>query len=182
MHDMRTSFFIPIVLALVYNFPSFAAAHPDSHEIIQKIALEELTSTNTSFPLVFKLPKNWKSHLHNEKLLNFWVPYHSGVMGHLEITDKPTSFSDSVPFLSEYFKTKFKEDSKESFQLESGIQGEKGTLSGPIGGEEYKLFVCIAKLPDNTVILYYASAPILWFQAYEPLFNDILNSFQKPSN
>ncbi|MBO4350240.1 MAG: hypothetical protein J6A01_04735 [Proteobacteria bacterium] len=179
---MRIQLSALIFLALAAMSPALASAHPDSHEIIQKIALEELANSNAKLPVAFKLPKTWKSHPQNENILNFWVPYHNGVMGHIEKRDTPMSWSDSLSFLSDYYKTKFKQDSNETFQLESGIQGQKGTISGPIGGEEYRLFVCVAKLPDNTVILYYASAPILWFQAYAPLFNDILNSFQMPAN
>lgn len=178
---MRILFSALIFLTLAALSPAIASAHPDSHEIIQKIALEELAVTNSKLPIALKLPKTWKSQPTNENTLIFWVPYHNGVMGHIEKRDNPMSWNDSISLLSDFFKTKFKEDSKETFQLESGIQGEKGTISGPIGGEEYRLFVCVAQLADNTVILYYASAPILWFQAYEPLLNDILKSFQLPS-
>ena len=169
-----TSFFFTCFLTVCISLT--AMANPDSHEIIQKIALEELVPVASPLPLELKLPKGWKSQVTDGKVFNFWVPYHKGVMGHLEKWDKPLSFDEALQFIAQFYKTELKEENREMISF-GALDVERSFLTARIGGQEYRIFFCVLHLPDKTPVLYYASAPVLWYQTYEPLFVDVLESF-----
>lgn len=171
-----------LLLSIAFGMAAPAAvhAHPDAHEIIQKIALEELTPVKSSLPVALMLPKTWKSQAHGDDILTVWAPYHNGVTAHVEKLANPLDFQAAVQSVASHFQTDFKEDSRESFTLDSGLQGDKGILSGRIGSAEYRIFMAVVRLKDGTCVLYYATAPILWYAAYAPLFGDILGSFGLP--
>ena len=175
---MRITFlFSAFCLVLVsFGFARDFLAHPDAHEIIRKIALEEYAPIQTSLPITINLPKTWKYHAAQDGIA-FWVPYHNGVSGHIQKHQNTLSYAEMVNYISEHYSTSFQSETHENCSLPSVNACEKGTLSGRMGGEEWRLFVSVVTLPDNTTIVYHASAPILWFASYAPLFADILASF-----
>lgn len=155
--------------------PFSVYASPNPHDIILKLASESL-HPQTANTVQFLIPKGWNTRAEGNDL-TFHVPYHKGILGHI-ILNNDQSQDDLRKELENLYHTELSETSREDLNTEQ-LHGNKSHLSGLFGGETYTILLFTGNLHDQSKIVFYAIAPSHWFQSYEPLFLDILNSLHK---
>ena len=166
-------------LCLMIFFASSPASADPAHDVMQKIAAEEMAAAENQ-PCTLSLPRGWTSHREAPARLSFAVPYHAGVMGVVE-TLPAESLENAVAHVAGAFKTELSLIERGDF-AQNGVSGTRAVASGRLGGEIWRLLIFCGKLPSGMQIVYYAAAPDRWFGAYEPLFDDILRSLGQTQN
>ncbi|MBQ9395649.1 MAG: hypothetical protein IJU23_09075 [Proteobacteria bacterium] len=161
----------------LFSFPVAVLATPSSHEIMLKIAAEQLEPVANAAICSMDLPKNWTVSLNSPDKLQFKVPYHPGILGVIEKTERVLSSDESVKKLSDAFKSEFSIFSDDAFE-HGAVSGHRLVLTARLGGEKWKVLVFSGRIASGTNIFYYAVVPEYWFASYQPLLNDVLESFK----
>ena len=143
-----------ILLLSLLAIPSAAAAAPTTHEIIQKLSAESYAAASIS-SFSANLPKNWSTKKLSDSVSVFQVPYHAGVMGHIEAIDTLISTDEAVNRIQEAFKASFQVDS--STQRDD-IAGKETILSGRLGGEIWRVLVFTGSAKSGKNVFFYAVA------------------------
>lgn len=174
---MKSRFALFLLLGIwLLSLPTIVWAAPSSHEIMLKIAAEQLVPVNGAICSVH-LPKSWFVVLNSPTKLQFKVPYHPGVLGVIEKTNSVLSSDEAVKRLTDDFNSEFVVVSDEVYGR-SQISGRSIVLNARLGGEKWKVLVFAGHLISGDNVFYYAVVPEYWFASYQPLLNDILESFQ----
>ncbi|MBQ9818324.1 MAG: hypothetical protein IJM59_12790 [Proteobacteria bacterium] len=169
---ITASLFIMMPLAVKLAF-----AAPDSHEIIQKLAVENYGTQTVLNGKSIQIPKGWMLKKKSDSSIAFVVPYHHGVTGGIELAEKALSVQESADLLSSAYKTDFRIDSVE--QLNGGEKkGNKAILSGRFGGEICQVLIFTGELNSGNSVLFHAIVPSAWFNTYTQFLEDILGSLQ----
>ncbi|MBQ4358650.1 MAG: hypothetical protein II767_00165 [Proteobacteria bacterium] len=155
--------------------PLSAFASPNPHDIILRLASETF-APQIANQLQFLTPKGWNLRTDGNDL-SFHVPYHPGILGHI-IQNNALSPDEFLKDLEKTYHAEFSEISRSEAKTDH-LQGNKLLLNGQFGGETYTILLFTGKLDAQMDIAFYAIAPSHWFQSYEPLFLDILNSLHK---
>ena len=113
----------------------------------------------------------------SDSSIAFVVPYHHGVTGGIELTEKPLSVQEGADWLSSAYKTGFRIDSVEQFNG-GEKKGSKAILSGRFGGEICQVLIFTGELNSGNPVLFYAIVPSAWFSTYTQFLEDILGSLQ----
>ncbi len=175
MHISKRHIFACLACLGFALLPFSVCASPNPHDIILKLASESL-HPQTANALQFLIPKGWNARNEGNDL-TFHVPYHKGILGHI-IQNNNQSQDELRSALEKTYHTELTEISREELNTEQ-LHGSKSHLSGLFGEETYTILLFTGSLPDQSKIVLYAIAPSHWFQSYEPLFLDILNSLHK---
>ena len=147
-----------------------------AHDVLQKIAAESLVPVPEGGPCSLNLPKSWLIHRDSNSRISFTVPYHPGVMGVIEKTEKTLAVDDALAHVAEAFKSELSILKQLDFH-ENGLSGVRIEASGRLGGEIWYFFIYAGRITSDTEGIFYAAAPESWFAAYSLLFDDILHSF-----
>lgn len=174
---MKIRLILVFVVYSLFCLPGTGFASPSSHEIMLKIAAEQLEPLAGAVVCSVELPKSWSVVQNSSDRLQFKVPYHPGILGVIEKTDHVLSSDESIKRLSDAFKSEFSVFTDEVYE-HGAASGHRLILTARLGGEKWKVLVLNARIASGANVFYYAVVPEYWFASYQPLLNDVLESLK----
>ena len=170
--------FIP---AAVWAQDSAAPREYNDHEIMVELGVAKTVTVQLSAAaqIDVTVPSGWQWFVHDNESMDFKVPYHTGVWGHIEVLQEESSVDADIRVMENALNTSLESVDTQSLET-THVSGTLSVLNGRSGGEMWQFMLVSGRLKNGRSLRFYAMCPQRWFAAYRLFFEDIVRSVDYP--
>ena len=172
---------LAIIPAAVWAQDSSAPREYNDHEIMVELAAAKTVTVQLSAAaqIDVTVPSGWQRFVRDNESMDFKVPYHTGVWGHIEFLQDESSVDADIRVMESVLNTSLESVSSDPFET-SHVSGTLSVLNGRSGGEMWQFMLVSGTLKNGRTLRFYAMCPQRWFAAYRLYFEDIVRSIDYP--
>ena len=160
---------------------SAAPREYNDHEIMVELAAAKTVTVQLSAAaqIDVTVPSGWQRFVRDNESMDFKVPYHTGVWGHIEVLQDESSVDADIRVMESVLNTSLESVASEQFET-AHVSGTLSVLNGRSGGEMWQFILVSGTLKNGRTLRFYAMCPQRWFAAYRLFFEDIVRSVDYP--